>query len=330
MVGLRLSRRPTMICGISRTAPVSWCFSFETNWTPGIFRMRSRKFMQAWMRILEGGTSDDRKLLNYLMYMTQRLIRCRDILAPAGSIYFHCDPSASHYLKVIMDGVFGRRHFRSEVTWKRTSAHSGAKRYGPVHDTLLFYTASDSYTWTPQYQPYEPDYVDTFFDQTDPDGRRYKRGDLTGAGIRGGETGQPWREIDITAKGRHWAHPPKVLDKLDAQGLIHWPAKSGMPRLKQYEDESKGVFASGCVDKHPSTSQSVAGKAGVSNSKVWRTHEPYPSGFLFPRRHCIGPLLWMRYHNRNGSRSRHGLDRHRHQRICHRRDIRPNGCPWGV
>ena len=94
----------------------------------------------------------------------------------------------------------------------------------------------------PQYQPYEPDYVDTFFDQTDPDGRRYKRGDLTGAGISGGETGQPWREIDITSKGRHWARPPKVLDKLDAQGLIHWPAKSGMPRLKQYEDESKGVL----------------------------------------------------------------------------------------
>ena len=92
-----------------------------------------KEFMQAWMRILEGGTSDDRKLLNYLMYMTQRLIRCRDILSPAGAIYFHCDPSASHYLKVIMDGVFGRRHFRSEVIWKRTSAHSGAKRYGPVH-----------------------------------------------------------------------------------------------------------------------------------------------------------------------------------------------------
>ena len=202
-----------------------------------------KEFMQAWMRILEGGTSDDRKLLNYLMYMTQRLIRCRDILTPTGSIYFHCDPSASHYLKIIMDGVFGRRHFRSEVIWKRTSAHSGAKRYGPVHDTLLFYTSSENYTWTPQYKPYDQDYVDTFFDQVDLDGRRYKRGDLTGAGISGGETGQPWRGIDITAKGRHWARTPSVLDELDAQGCIHWPvAKSGMPRLKQYEDESKGVL----------------------------------------------------------------------------------------
>ena len=201
-----------------------------------------KEFMQAWLRILEGGDSQDRKLLNYLMYMTQRLVRLKDLLAPNGSIYFHCDTTASHYIKVIMDGIFGRKNFRSEIIWKRTSAHSSAKRFGPVHDTILFYTVSDSYTWRRHYQPYDPQYVETFFDQVDDAGRRYKRGDLTGAGTRGGETGHPWRGIDITAKGRHWAYLPDTLDELDGQGKLHWPAKKGgMPRLKQFEDESKGV-----------------------------------------------------------------------------------------
>jgi SAM-dependent methyltransferase len=84
--------------------------------------------------------------------------------------------------------------------------------------------------------------VDLFFDQTDPDGRRWKRSDLTGAGTRAGETGQVWRGIDVTAKGRHWGWPPRVLEELDASGRIHWPSKAGgMPRLKQYPEDMPGV-----------------------------------------------------------------------------------------
>ena len=98
-------------------------------------------FMSAWVGILEGGTADDRKLLNYLMYMTQRLIRLRSILKPTGSIYLHCDPEASHYLKVIMDGVFGRANFRNEIVWH----YSGWNRrlrsaFNSRHDVVLFYS----------------------------------------------------------------------------------------------------------------------------------------------------------------------------------------------
>jgi adenine specific DNA methylase Mod len=163
-------------------------------------------------------------------------------LKPTGSIYLHCDPTASHYLKMLMDSIFGPDNFRNEIIWKRTSAHSSAKRCGPVHDTLLFYSKTDVYVWNRLYQPYEEDYLKTFFEQEDSDGRKWKRMDLTGAGIRHGETGKPWRGIDVTAKGRHWAYPPSVLDKYDAQGKIHWPkAKDGMPRLRQYADEMPGV-----------------------------------------------------------------------------------------
>jgi len=181
-------------------------------------------------------------LMAYLVMMTPRLVELRRVLRPTGTIWLHCDPTASHYLKVLLDTIFGKEHFLSEVIWKRTSAHSSAKRPGPVHDVLLVYTKTAQYTWNPQYQPYDPDYIATFFDQVDPDGRRWKRADLTGAGVRHGATGQPWRGINVTAKGRHWAIPPSELDKLDAAGRVHWPQKAGgMPRLKQYLEDLPGV-----------------------------------------------------------------------------------------
>jgi DNA modification methylase len=185
------------------------------------------------------GASD---MLAYLAMMAPRLVELRRVLKATGSLYLHCDPTASHYLKLLLDSIFGPTHFRSEIVWKRTSAHSSANRPGPVHDVILMFTKSDSYTWNVLYQPYDPAYIDLFFEMTDADGRRWKRMDLTGAGIRHGETGKPWRGIDITAKGRHWAYPPRVLDTFDAEGRIHWPAKAtGMPRLKQYVDQMPGV-----------------------------------------------------------------------------------------
>ena len=181
-------------------------------------------------------------MMAYLAMMAPRLVELHRVLKPTGSIYLHCDPTASHYLKLLMDAVFGPERFLNEIIWKRTSAHASAKRYGPVHDVLLYYSKSATFTWRPQYRPYDPDYVETFFDQTDPDGRRWKRTDLTGAGIRHGETGLPWQGIDVTAKGRHWGVPPARLDLLVKEGRIHWPAKSGgMPRLKQYPEDLPGV-----------------------------------------------------------------------------------------
>ena len=106
----------------------------------------------------------------------------------------------------------------------------------------MFYAKSDDHQWNPQFVPYDEEYLRVFFDQVDSEGRHWKRMDLTGAGVRHGETGESWRGIDVTAKGRHWAYPPSVLEKLDAQGKIHWPQKEGgMPRLKQYPEDLSGV-----------------------------------------------------------------------------------------
>jgi len=182
------------------------------------------------------------QMMAYLVMMAIRLVELHRALKPSGSLYLHCDPTASHYLKIVLDTIFGPQHFQNEVVWKRTSAHSSAKRYGPVHDVLLFYTKSDDFTWNQQYAPYDAEYLDTFFDSFDEAGRRYKRCDLTGAGTRNGASGLPWRSINITAKGRHWMHPPNILDGLDTAGRIHWPKKQGgMPRLRQYPEDLPGV-----------------------------------------------------------------------------------------
>jgi DNA modification methylase len=183
-------------------------------------------------------------MMAYLTMMANRLLELHRVLKPTGSLYLHCDPTASHYLKIVLDGVMGKENFRSEIIWKRTSAHSSAKRFGPVHDTILFYAKSDAQTWNIVMQPYEDAYIEQRFARIDPDGRAWKDADITGSGVRHGETGTPWRGFNPTDKGRHWAYPPSELEEMDKKGLIYWPTKKGgWPRLKQYRETMGGVPA---------------------------------------------------------------------------------------
>ena len=178
----------------------------------------------------------------YLTMMAVRLVELRRVLKPTGSIYLHCDPSASHYLKMLMDSIFGPKSFQNEIIWKRSQAHSSSKRYGPVHDTLLYYAKGDPHLWNPQPQNYSPEYVESHYHYVDENGRRYKRGDPTGSGVRHGETGKPWRGIDPTPKNRHWIRRPAEMDLLDQEGRIYWPKKPGAwPYIKLYLDDMLGV-----------------------------------------------------------------------------------------
>ena len=209
-------------------------------------------------RVIQAAMTDSDK--SYLIYMAARLIEMHRILKPTGSIYLHCDPTMSHYLKLLMDAVFERQNFRNEIAWKRTSSHNSANRWGPIHDVLLFYTAEDKYTWNRMLQPLELEYVDRFYRYQDDRGR-YRLSDLTGSGIRDGETGRPWRDIDPTSRGRHWAVTSgrnlpewaslpsgysdkpvhERLDILDQQGLIYWPQKvAGIPAFKRYLSDRSG------------------------------------------------------------------------------------------
>ncbi len=199
----------------------------------------------------------DNDMMAYLAMMAVRLIELHRVLKPTGSLYLHCDPTASHYLKIMLDAIFGPERFRSEVVWKRSSAHSSAKRWSPVHDVIFMYTKGDKYTWNPVYQPLPQETADAWYNNVEEGtGRRFNRADLTAAGTRTGPSGQPWRGVDPTTKGRHWAIPGFVkdvvagldtqaaLDALDVAGRIFWPKKKGgSPMLKRYLDEAKGIPA---------------------------------------------------------------------------------------
>ena len=113
----------------------------------------------------------------------------RRVLKPTGSIYLHCDPTASHYLKLVMDCVFGRKNFNNEIAWKRTSSHSDAKRFASVSDRLLFY-AYESATWHTQYIPLEGGYVSRDYRHKDHRGA-FQQDNLTGPGLSDGESGEP-------------------------------------------------------------------------------------------------------------------------------------------
>jgi len=179
-------------------------------------------------------------MMAYLVMMANRLLELHRVLKSTGSLYLHCDPTASHYLKILLDGVFGNQHFLNEVVWKRTTAHSSAKRYGPLHDTLLFYGKTLQYQWNTIRTDYEDEYLDKYYKYDDGDGRLYWRADLCAAGIRHGSSGKEWRGINPSEKGMHWKFTIETLEELDAEGRIYWPPRGKMPQYKRYRDELKG------------------------------------------------------------------------------------------
>jgi site-specific DNA-methyltransferase (adenine-specific) len=162
------------------------------------------------------------------------------VLKLTGSIYLHCDPTASHYIKLLMDAVFGADHFRNEIIWKRTTAHSSAQKYAPIHDVLFYFVKSPGRIWNSPRIGYTDEYLQKYYRFDDGDGRLYWRADLCAAGIRHGRSGVPWRGIDPTAKGMHWKFTVERLEELDAEGRIYWPKGGTMPQYKRYREELKG------------------------------------------------------------------------------------------
>ena len=174
------------------------------------------------------------QMMAYLVMMTSRLMELHQVLKPTGSIYLHCDPTASHYLKVVMDTIFGAETFRNEIVWKRTTAHNDPTRWGRVHDTLLYYSKSDEPTWNDVFTPYDDEYK-ARFRFSDPDGRRWTDGDLSAKGLSGG--GYTYEYKGATSL---WRVPLETMKRLDAEGKLHFTKKGGI-RLKRYLDESPGL-----------------------------------------------------------------------------------------
>lgn len=192
--------------------------------------------LQSLQRFL--GTSD---IMAYLAMMAVRLVELKRVLKPTGSLYLHCDPTACHYLKVLLDAVFGGTGFVNHITWKRSHAHSdgaqGARHYGRVSDTILFYSRSTRRTWNVQYTPYSQEYVDRDYRRIDEDGRRYRLSDLRGPG--GAAKGNPYYEV--MGVWRHWAYSKARMDKMIAEGRVIQTRPGAVPQYKRYLDEMPGV-----------------------------------------------------------------------------------------
>lgn len=184
----------------------------------------------------------DSDMLAYLAMMAPRLVELRRVLKPTGSMYLHCDPSASHYLKILLDAAFQPVNFQGEVIWRRTTAHSTSRSWACLHDTILCFARDiRQVLFHPPKIQADEGWIEREYRLEDERGR-YALADLTAAGTREGPSGQPWRDVNpkSVGAGRHWRYLPETLDRLDAEGRIYWPPKGVYPKLKQYLADSSG------------------------------------------------------------------------------------------
>jgi len=180
------------------------------------------------------------QMMAYLVMMAVRLVQLHRVLKPTGSLYLHCDTTASHYLKVVLDSIFGKENFKNEISWKRTSAHNDAKtKFGDVTDIILFYTKSNRYTFNVQYTKHDEEYVENFYRFVDDEGRRYRSDNLTSP--------HPRPNLTYEYKGykphkNGWKVSKEKMEQLDREGRLIFPKTlDGRIQLKRYLDEMPGT-----------------------------------------------------------------------------------------
>jgi DNA modification methylase len=243
-----------------------------------------RSFEDRW----EGGINV------YLEWMEVRLRHLHRVLKPTGSLYLHCDQAAGHYLKVLLDEIFGTHNFRNEIIWRRTGSNSARKRYGPIHQNIFYYGKSSKAPYYPQFRPYSKRYVAERFRASDERGP-YHDVSLTGPGRRSGDSGLAWRGYDPSRVARHWQPSSYVykkyaeitgqdlaqfpllerLDSLDQVGMLHW-TREGVPRYKHYLADAPGVALQDIWAFQPGSEGVVsgAGAGGIDEDVKWlgRSH----------------------------------------------------------
>ena len=180
-------------------------------------------------------------VMAYLTMMAQRMAELHRVLKPTGSIHLHCGPTASHYLKLMMDAMFGQRNFRNEIVWRRYGAHNdagqGSEHFGRIHDVIFVYGKSDTVIWNQEFVPLDESYIKSTYRQIDNEsGRQFSTTPLTGPG--GAEKGNPVYEWN--GHTRAWRYSKETMQQLHDEGRLYY-SKTGYPRGKLYLDESKGV-----------------------------------------------------------------------------------------
>lgn len=248
------------------------------------------------------GFLGENDMMAYLAMMAVRLIELHRVLKPTGSLYLHCDPTASHYLKILLDAIFGKGNFRSEVIWRRSGSHNKISRqYGPIHDTILFFTKNDKAFFDPKTTPHNLAYINGEFRFSDERGR-YRLNEIMGPGARSGESGAIWTGYDPTPRNRHWAIPDSIrkylsadeialgtigqLDALLAKQLIVL-SQTGRPKYKQYPTE--GVPYQDIWSFQPGTQGALyESKFAIDEDVKWLSNEEEKLGY--PTQKPVGLL----------------------------------------
>lgn len=203
-------------------------------------------------------------MMAYLSMMAVRLLALRRVLKPSGSIYLHCDPTASHYLKLLMDAIFGAQGFRNEIIWQRTSSHNDSKKWAQVHDTLLFY-AGPEFTWNKVLIDHDPDYVAKFYRFSDEHGV-YRLHEIVRTASMGPRPNLSYEYKGYNPSPWGWRVERGKLEKIDADGKLVW-ADSGRPYLKRYLDDHKGTLISSVITDIPPLSAAAAERLGYPTQK---------------------------------------------------------------
>jgi DNA modification methylase len=252
------------------------------------FRPQTIELLKGLRAVLGPGA-----MLAYLVSMTLRIAGIHRILTPNGSFYLHCDPTASHYLKLVLDSIFcsdALGDFKNEIVWRRTGAHSARRRFGPIHDTIFYYTKGPKYFFNKNLlRPYMAGHVKRRYTEDGEGRHKFTSGGnvLTGSGATGGESGQPWRGFDPSAKNRHWAIPGflakqmgdgfkklsvlKKLESLFEAGLIEIEDGAAWPQPVRYLDSDiSGQRIQDIWAYQPYTEGTVHGtNAGIDADIQW-------------------------------------------------------------
>jgi DNA modification methylase len=226
----------------------------------------NRNYEVFWGETKEKRAFEDRHASTqaYIDFMRPRCIELARVLKTKGTFYYHCDWHASHYIKVMLDQIFGDNQFQNEIVWRRTTAHADTHGFGHIHDIIFRYSNGKTPIFNPELKSYPQEYLDRYFiyedEYVDTRGKHW-RADITGAGLRNGQTGEVWKGINPAkiGKGRHWMRVPAELDELLADGRIYMAPGGGVPKLKRYVNELEGVPVDSIWDDIPSL-------AGLSKS----------------------------------------------------------------
>ncbi|MFQ6119459.1 MAG: DNA methyltransferase, partial [Methanosarcinales archaeon] len=252
LTALRLLYQNLSIKGKVRLIYIDPPFGTNQEFRSGVSRTvsKSRQDATAYEDSLTG--------TDYLEFLRKRLILLKEILFEDGSIYVHIDWKMCHYVKILMDEIFGRERFINNITRIKCNPKSfKRKAYGNMTDAILFYSKTNNYVWNDPKEEFTEEQIKTLFPKVDDKGRHYTTLPLHAPGeTLKGQTGQPWKER-MPPKGSHWQYPPEELDKLDAQGLIEW-SSTGNPRRIYYAEEAK--------------------KKGKKRQDIWEFKDPpYPT-----------------------------------------------------